>query len=230
MKRIDVSTPKHPGMFALVDDDDYERVSRYKWSAEVRKNVTYATRGVCIDGKRKVVRLHRFVMRAKPGEQFDHVDRNGLNNQKANLRSCTHQQNAGNVEKASGSKAWSRFKGVAWCKRFKCWVASIRVSGGTKKIGNFESELSAAAHYDEAAVEKYGCFAFINGVEMSDELRSHKRQFRRGELSNFAKLTADQVRMIRSDTRVQRVIADDFEITQSTVSAIKRRVLWSHVE
>ena len=230
MKQIDVSTPKHPGVFALVDDEDYERVSQHKWSAEVRKNVTYAARNFWSGGKGKTVRLHQFVMDAKPGEQFDHADRNGLNNQKANLRRCTHQQNSANVEKIDGDAALSRFKGVSWCKRFKCWVAVIKVDGKTKKIGNFDTELAAAAHYDEAATAKYREFACTNGIAMSEEFRSHRRPFRNGEKSNFANLTEDDVRRIRADSRSQAVIARDFGVTQTSISLIKRRVNWRHVE
>lgn len=230
MKLIDISTPSHPGVFAEVDDDDYERVSSIKWSVEVRKNVKYAIASVIKEnGVHSTIRMHRFVLGAKRGQIVDHADRNGLNNQKRNLRFCTNSQNAANTEKRGGG-FYSEYKGVSWCKRFRCWVATIRIGKSQKKLGNFDSEEAAAAHYDDAAMAEFGEFAVVNGIKMTAEMRAHRREFRRGELSEFCKITADDVKKIRSMERPQREIADAFGLSQSAVSAIKRRVTWKHVD
>lgn len=231
MKQVDISTPKHPGVFALVDDDDYERVAQYKWSVEVRKNVRYATRSVLVSrGKWKTVRLHQFVLGTLPGEQVDHKDGDGLNNQKNNLRLCSHSQNCANTSKSAPTECYSKFKGVSWCKRFRCWVAVVRIGKKQTKLGNFDSELAAAAHYDEAAIGEFGEFARPNGIAMTDELRAQKRPFRRGENSSAAKITECEVRAIRTMDAPQQEIADMFGITQTAVSQIKLRKTWKHVD
>lgn len=92
--------PLSKGMSALVDDEDYERVSQHKWYAsnESRGTKWYAIRRITIEGKRLKIRLHHFVLGIKssdlaPGEVVDHLDHNGLNCQKGNLERITQREN-----------------------------------------------------------------------------------------------------------------------------------------
>src|SRR5690348_9141568 len=93
------------GLEAKVDDEDFERLSQFKWYAAKNKHLWYARRGVYIgDGEMRMLGMHRFIMNAVPGQVVDHRDGNTLNNQKSNLRFCTYTQNNVNkIPKRNGS-------------------------------------------------------------------------------------------------------------------------------
>ena len=143
----------------FVDDEDYERLAVYTWRVSKNKNprkTKYAVRDVRTpDGIKKFL-MHREVIRAPVGFEVDHQDRNGLNNQKSNLRLATAIQNAANNSGRATRK--SRFKGVMWDAERKKWRAQIR----REKLGRFETEEEAAHAYDKRAVEVWGEFAFTN--------------------------------------------------------------------
>lgn len=124
--------------------------------------VSHVRRGPWFNGSRKPVkiRLHRLIMCAPGGVFVDHVNNNGLDNRKENLRPCTIQQNARNSRAASGS---SRFKGVSWNKQYKMWSVQIKVA--TQKrlyVGRFHSEIEAAEAYDRMALKHFSDFAHLN--------------------------------------------------------------------
>lgn len=73
----------------MVDDEDFEYLNQWKWTAHRIGNDWYATRGE----KKKIIYMHREILRTPKGMLTDHIDMDGLNNQKKNLRICTHQQN-----------------------------------------------------------------------------------------------------------------------------------------
>jgi hypothetical protein len=101
--------------------------------------------------------------KSKMGTQdvfVDHINGNGLDNRKSNLRICTHQQNCENSRKRK--KSFSKYKGVYWSKNAKKWVAQITIDGKSKHLGYFELEEDAAAAYDKAAVKYFGEFACLN--------------------------------------------------------------------
>ena len=227
MKLIDVSTPKHPGLFAMVDDEDYDRIAKYKWTADQRKNVAYAVRVIRTNGKQRTVRLHQFVMETESGQQVDHIDGNGLNNQKANLRLCNHSQNAANVKRRRTSNTTSRYKGVVWNSDNCCWCVYLKCGTKSKNGGSFDSEIAAAARYDELAKAEFGEFAVLNGISMTDELRATVRPALR---AHNTKITEDDVRAIRAMSGTLKDIAAEFGIGFANVSSIKRRVTWSHVK
>ena len=161
MKAIDVSTRKFKNTFALVDDEDFDSLSRHKWSASKPQNVIYAIRSVIHGGKRTTVRMHSEIL-SGTGKAIDHIDGNGLNNTKANLRFCSNSQNLMNIKAGRGT---SKLKGVSWHKRSGMWRATIVVNKRQISLGYFHCEQEAGRAYDDAAVFYFGEFASVNGVK-----------------------------------------------------------------
>lgn len=153
------------GEVALVDDEDYDRVAGSKWwllttPAGGRYAYQPATRA---DGGHTSVLMHRVIMNARPRQQVDHKNGNGLDNQKSNLRVCTISQNNANKKKRPGQS--SQFKGVSWNKTRKRWQAFIKKEGRSMFIGYFDDETTAAKAYDAKAIELFGEFARPNFQE-----------------------------------------------------------------
>lgn len=158
VRLIDVSTPKHPNTFARVSECDFDRLNKYKWTATKPKNVIYAIRPVVKNGKKTTARMHIEIM----GQiDIDHIDGDGLNNCRSNLRKCTNSENQQNRKRGYGS---SKYKGVSWHKHMRLWRATIVVSGKQKTLGYFKDEIHAAIAYDLAAPIYFGEFASTNGV------------------------------------------------------------------
>lgn len=152
--------PISGGRVAIVDDGDYALISRFKWSSKQCGNTVYAHRGYTENGRKTMVVMHRFLMGAKSSIQVDHVNGNGLDNRRENLRFATLQQNQFNQTKIPGCS--SKFKGVHWNKKFRKFQASIRVHGHRKSLGYFRNDASGAKAYDQAAIKFYGQFARTN--------------------------------------------------------------------
>jgi hypothetical protein len=148
--------PLTRGKFALVDAEDYYRLLQYKWQAMLGRTTIYATGRA--DGK--ATKMHRLIMDAPDHLVVDHIDHNGLNNCKSNLRLCTSAQNSRNMFSSNGST--SRYKGVCWLKREKKWDAKIRLNGKIYNLGYFTDEIAAAKAYDKKAMELHQEFACLN--------------------------------------------------------------------
>lgn len=147
------------GRVALVDDEDYEYLSQWKWYAKNgRGDLFYAYRAIYNKGVQTLIKMHRLIMEAPSDMEVDHIDRNGLNNQKHNLRICTHHQNQYN--KGAHEGGTSKYNGVCYMKGW--YVAQISISGKRKFIGRFSSEIDAAIAYDKMARKIYGEFAYLN--------------------------------------------------------------------
>lgn len=154
MKEIELTQ----GKVALVDDEDYEALMQYKWFALYDGWNWYAKRG-----RRKSdglgpckIWMHRIILKLADGERADHINRNGLDNQRSNLRVATRSQNAANSKRRSTNT--SGYKRVSFRKDHGKWQAHI----GSRRIGYFNTPLEAAIAYNEAALEFYGEFARIN--------------------------------------------------------------------
>ena len=169
MKQIDISTPKHPNTFAIVDDEDFEWLNQYKWYAYKGGNTWYAARNSpVVNGKRTRIRMHRMILGlgAYDSRLCDHRNHNGLDNRRRNLRICTSLHNQYN--KTPQKNCSSAFKGVHWHKTAKKWCAQIRINGRGTHLGLFGSESDATNAYNNKAKEYFGEFAFeIERTELS---------------------------------------------------------------
>jgi len=107
--------------------------------------------------------MHRLILSiTDPCIKVDHKDRNGLNNQRNNLRLATHKQNMANRSRHKGSV--SKYLGVHWRKDRSRWLACITKDGVPCVLGSFKSEIDAAIAYNKAATRLHGEFANINKV------------------------------------------------------------------
>lgn len=146
------------GKYALVDDEDYENLVKYKWHAV---NGKYAARSVWNGTKRKMVLMHREVLGNPEGLDVDHINMNTFDNRKGNLRAVTHQYNCFNRPAVGGH---SRFKGVIKSSNGK-WSSRISVGGKDINLGTYETEEDAAKAYNVGALQYVGDVAMLNPVD-----------------------------------------------------------------
>ena len=141
--------PLTQGKVAVIDDDDFVFLSTHRWHADRRRNTFYAQREVVLsDGRRTEEYMHRVVLSRKlgrallPGECSDHVNGNGLDNCRRNLRSATKAQNGMNCRRHSNNRS-SRYVGISWDKNREKWQAYVQASGKKISLGRHTSELVA---------------------------------------------------------------------------------------
>lgn len=141
-------------MFALISAEDVELISERCWFKHVGPHNIYAR-----STRSPKILMHNLIL---PGGEVDHIDHDGLNNQRSNLRLATRRQNTGNMRprRAPGT---SVYKGVCWNKKCQKWRVLINSETGSRThVGLFVSEIEAAHAYDEAARRIYGEFACVN--------------------------------------------------------------------
>ena len=159
MKKIKLSQ----GRFALVDDEDFHELSKYKWHVRTGRNTLYAERYSPVkDRVGQQVMMHRQIMSPPREMQIDHINHNGLDNRRRNLRICTNTENQQNSLPRKSSSSSSKYKGVHRRRGAKKWTARIRTGVRQERVGAFLSEVDAAKAYDKAAIELHGEFAYLN--------------------------------------------------------------------
>ncbi len=147
--------PLTQGKVAVVDADDYDWLSRYKWYANKKASGFYA----CTHKGQRLLYMHRLITGAPKDLVVDHIDRNSLNNRRSNLRLCTKRQNSFNQR---GQRGTSRYKGVYRHKQLKKWAAVIEKNEKQMRLGFFRCEEDAAKAYDKIAKKIFGEFAYLN--------------------------------------------------------------------
>lgn len=157
--------PLTQGKVALVDDEDYAIVLRWKWClSRGQGGLKYAIHSIRANGHLTTIPMHRVILRLYQGRVCDHINGDGLDNRKANLRLCTQQQNTYNQRarrvSATGYKGPYLHKGGLW-------KSSITVNGKTKYLGYWQTARQAALIYDAAARQYFGEFARLNFPEVT---------------------------------------------------------------
>lgn len=152
------------GFFAIVDDEDMEMLSQYRWHASISNHkplLVYAS--TTLPGGRKVS-MHRMLL-GEPAGHVDHKNDNGLDNRRFNLRKATPGQNTAHQKNRSKSP----YKGIY--SRGKVWCASIHQDGRSRHLGTFDSAERAAVAYNVAALEVHGEFARLNATPLWTALK-----------------------------------------------------------
>ena len=152
MKKIKLRS----GLFTLVDDDDFKYLNQFKWYGYKDKTTSYVIRNKTVKDPLRERNMARLIMNTPKGMEVDHVDHNGLNNQKSNLRNCTRSQNCAN------RKPWSK-SGYMGVYSFDNTIMShIKINGKIIYLGTFKTNIDAAKAYDKAAKKYHGEFANLN--------------------------------------------------------------------
>ncbi len=157
--------PLTQGKFALVDDANYDWLKKRKWKAVQRRHTFYAECKVRMaNGKQRTEGMHRLILGLQPTDELetDHIDGDGLNNQRSNLRACTVMQNQQSRRKHKVGT--SKYKGAFWHRRDRKWRSEIVVNKKQICLGYFDSETDAAWAYNRAALKHFGAFAQTNKI------------------------------------------------------------------
>lgn len=211
--------PLTRGYVAMVDDEDYERVSNIHWHAVIHRKKVYAQRPLY--KQTGPASLHRFILDAPKGFEVDHIDGNSLNCTRKNMRLCDHYGNSQN--RATSTLSKSGFKGVYWDKGRRKWKAEIQAYKRTYKLGRYALVEDAARAYDAKARELHGQFArlnFPNDAQPSVVRAPAPR----------TKLTADAVKHIRSRYALGSIslarLASEYNVYPSTIHDAVTEKTW----
>lgn len=150
MKKIKLTKNK----YAIIDRDDYNLVNTFRWHF----SNGYALKNKTKDNKYRL--MHRLILDANPNETIDHINGNGLDNRRRNLRICSQGQNTKNSSKHKDGT--SMYKGVHFHKPSGRWRAQICVNYQRISLGCFKSQMDAAIAYDLAALRYHGAYCRLN--------------------------------------------------------------------
>lgn len=161
-----IKSKKYGERIVLIDDEDYDKIKGHVWRLLHQKDgdTEYVQTNIIKKHPTKTMRMHIMIMGRKEGMVIDHIDGNGLNNQKANLRFCTQGRNTQNSRMQKSNT--TGYKGVYFQKKklnrpywSYLWVNKKRITGGY-----FKTAQEAAAKYNELAIKHHGEFARLNKI------------------------------------------------------------------
>ena len=159
MKKIKVVSKAHGTHYILIDNDDYDAINKYKWSITKPRNTYYAVR----EFNKKSTLLHRFLLNVKKrNKHVDHINGNGLDNRKENLRICTCKENNRNSKLSKNNT--SGYKGVSWAKNMNKWESYITADRKRYGLGYFKCKHDAAMAYNTAALKYHKDYASLNEI------------------------------------------------------------------
>ena len=179
---VESNNKRFPGKHTIIiDTEDWDKVKEHRWSIKAGSHDTtpYATTNIPhpdglwrispYDGKRRrkhtLLHMHTLIKNSSQKKLVvDHINHNGLDNRKENLRTVTRAKNHQNRRPLVGGT--SSYKGVCWHKRDKKWISQIKSAGKKVWIGAFSCEHQAALAYNKKALELWGEHAFLNEVEI----------------------------------------------------------------
>lgn len=220
--------PLSQGKFALVDDDDFDRVMRHKWTAATSNGRRwYAKRSILQDGKCINCLLHRFILGVPDAIRIDHENGDGLDCRKVNMRYASPRQNARNMRRSARNT--SGFKGVHRVR--DGWIAQISADGKPRFLGVHESKEYAARVYDAAARRLFGEFARCNFADRNEDaerdvahrfdlLERGERVYRTSRRCYSQRLTDQDVSTIRTRYLAGDSVpslADEYGVKRATV-------------
>jgi DNA-binding helix-hairpin-helix protein with protein kinase domain len=164
MAEIIINSKKHGTHVVLVDDEDFDELNKFKWYVSKGRKTFYAKRNVNNNGIRTIVYLHRQIMNKhlQKGLIIDHINHNGLDNRKCNLRIVTRQQNQQNT--TSRKNSTSKYLGVSFSNRALKWYAKIKTNNKNLNLGYYVNENDAAQAYNKAALKHFGEYANLNKI------------------------------------------------------------------
>jgi hypothetical protein len=149
--------PLTKGYTAIIDSADAHLLAAYNWKAQLSGKVVYAVRNEMVNGKWVTHRMHQIVKGRIEGKEVDHIDGNGLNNRRSNLRHATHAENMRNQRVRADNTSGSA--GVHFHKRDKKWVAYINCDGSRRNLGHHKCRTSALVAYAKASKLLHGEFS-----------------------------------------------------------------------
>lgn len=159
MKKIHLSGLRGKGKFALVDDEDYSELIKYRWMITSKG---YAVRYICENNTVICILMHRMLLNPPHKMVVDHIDNDKLNNCRNNLRVVTIAENIRRM--SCNRKNTKLYKGVWYVKTARKWVAAIKVNYVSHHLGRFNNPEDAARAYNEAAKKYFGKFVTLNVI------------------------------------------------------------------
>lgn len=210
--------PLTQGAFALIDDCDAELILPRRWHCKTRQNGTqYAGTNIKGEGRYHWVAMHRLILSPPPGVVIDHIDGNGLNNTRSNLRICSQKQNMAN-RRGYGK---SQFLGVAY-NPGRQFPWAVQCAG--QYVGSFIDEIQAAAAYDYVAKARHGEFARLNFP--GNEVPFDRSRLRDGKAPK-SRLPAETIRAIKAaiGTTSNSALARRFGVSPQYVGLLARGML-----
>lgn len=154
--------PLTHGQVALVDEKDAACLPSVKWHAiyNARTKKWYATASLQHGMKVRTVYMHRYILNAPQGMHVDHINGDGLDNRRSNLRLATRSQNQHNRRTQYNNA--TGYKGVSYFKNDRSYWMQFQVNGRRVRVGGFKTAMEAAKAYDRLAREHHGAFARLN--------------------------------------------------------------------